>query len=188
VDSTDLGSLVAQRLRSLRIASGLSLDDLAARTHLGPSTISRIETGKRTISLDVLAPLAEALQTDLAALLESATDEEVVIRPVPVEAHGQLHWPLTRSPGAGGVTVAKLRMEPGRGRRELGVHPGRDWFFVLSGTVALILGDRVVEVHEGEAAEFSTMTPHRFDAVGGAAEVLTIFDREGRLAHLGTSG
>ena len=64
------------------------------------------------------------------------------------------------------------------------MHPGRDWFFVLSGRVQLALGDRVLEVNEGEAAEFSTMTPHRFDAVGGPAEIITIFDRDGQRAHL----
>ena len=28
------------------------------------------------------------------------------------------------------------------------------------------------------------MTPHRFDAMGGPAELITIFDRDGRRAHL----
>ena len=62
----------ATRLRSLRNTLGLSLDELAARTNLSPSTISRIETGKRTISLDVLLPLATALQVDLDTLLDGA--------------------------------------------------------------------------------------------------------------------
>jgi len=52
----DIEHLVRTRLRSLRTTLGLSLDDLAARTNLSPSTISRIETGKRSISLDVLLP------------------------------------------------------------------------------------------------------------------------------------
>lgn len=52
-----LEQLVRTRLRSLRTTLGLSLDELATRTNLSPSTISRVETGKRTISLDVLLPL-----------------------------------------------------------------------------------------------------------------------------------
>lgn len=182
--ATDMDLLVRQRLRGLRVAAGLSLADAAARAHLSPSTLSRIETGKRTISLDVLGPLCEALQTDLATLLGTHDEEAVVIRPEPVEAHGQIHWPLTRNPGGAGVTAAKVRVEPRRRGRELGVHPGRDWFYVLSGTIRLHLGDRVLDVRTGEAAEFSTMTPHRFDAVGGAAEIITIFDRDGQRAHL----
>lgn len=176
--------LVRQRLRGLRTALGLSLDEVAERTHLSPSTISRIETGKRSISLDLLEPLCAALQTDLASLLDTHTDDDVVIRPVPVTRHGRTHWPLSRPGAEGGVQAARMRIEPARRGAELGVHPGRDWFYVLSGTVLLTLGTREIEVHTGEAAEFSTMTPHRFGARGGPAEIITIFDRDGRRAHL----
>src|SRR5215510_8196476 len=45
----EIEEVVRTRLRSLRHTLGLSLDELAARTNLSPSTISRVETGKRTI-------------------------------------------------------------------------------------------------------------------------------------------
>ena len=77
----EIEHVVRTRLRSLRNTLGLSLDELAARTSLSPSTISRVETGKRTISLDVLLPLAAALQVDLDALLDVRNDDDVVIRP-----------------------------------------------------------------------------------------------------------
>ena len=63
-----------------------------------------------------------------------------------------------------------------------------DWFFVLSGSVLLTLGDREIIVNEGEAAEFSTMTPHRFVAHDGPAEIISIFDRDGQHAHLNGPG
>jgi ribosome-binding protein aMBF1 (putative translation factor) len=55
-DSAQIEEVVRTRLRSLRRTLGLSLDELASRTHLSASTISRVETGKRTISLDILLP------------------------------------------------------------------------------------------------------------------------------------
>ena len=61
-EHNEIEQVVRTRLRSLRNTLGLSLDELAARTNLSPSTISRVETGKRTISLDILLPLATALQ------------------------------------------------------------------------------------------------------------------------------
>lgn len=64
------------------------------------------------------------------------------------------------------------------------MHPGHDWLFVLSGTVHLTLGERQIAVKEGEAAEFSTMTPHAVTAVDEPAELLMVFDGEGRRAHL----
>jgi quercetin dioxygenase-like cupin family protein len=63
------------------------------------------------------------------------------------------------------------------------VHPGHDWFFVLSGAVRLGLGDRTIIVGEGEAAEFSTMTPHSIAAHEQTTELITIFDRTGHDAH-----
>ena len=177
--------LVRQRLRGLRTSMGYSLDDLAARTHISASTISRIETGKRTISLDMLQPLCDALQTDVATLLDTTTDEDVVIRPAASRSRGTTVWHLTRHSSESSIGALKMRLEPRKRRHEPRVHPGHDWFFVLSGTVLLTLGDREIEVGEGEAAEFSCMVPHRFEAHGGPAEILTIFDRDGRTAHLG---
>ena len=57
---------------------------------------------------------------------------------------------------------------------------------MLSGRVQLTLGDRLIVVDAGEAAEFSTMTPHAVDAIDGPAEVIMVFDRDGQRAHLHT--
>ena len=183
----DLDGLVRQRIRGLRVARGWSLDDLAARCYLSPSTLSRIETGHRRIALDQLAPIARALGTTLDQLVESADDDDVVIRPQRDAVRGVTAWMLTREPGPHGVTVAKMRItkpEPRRGTDELKVHPGKDWFTVLSGTVVLLLGERTILVEAGQAAEFSTMIPHAFGTHGGAAEILCIFDHDGQRTHL----
>lgn len=182
-----LDSLVRQRIRGLRVARGWSLDELAARTYLSPSTLSRIETGHRRIALDQLAPIARALGTTLDQLVESGDDDDVVIRPHHDEARGITTWLLSREGAPHGVTVAKLRVTrpvP----TEPGVHPGRDWFTVLSGTVVLRLGERTILVETGEAAEFSTMVPHAFGALDGSAEILCILDHDGERTHLGPAG
>ena len=82
-----------------------------------------------------------------------------------------------------------MRITAERSTREgrLGVHPGREWFTVLSGTVRLQLGERTPVDRAGDAAEFSTMVPHAIVAHDGPVEILTIFDRDGERAHLHTS-
>ena len=178
----EIEQIVRTRLRSLRTTLGLSLDELAARTNLSPSTISRVETGKRTISLDVLLPLATALQVDLDALLDVSDDDDVVIRPAPTREGERTTWMLSR-PTAATIAV-KMRIEPTSRVAEQRVHPGHDWFFVIRGRVRLSLGDREIIVSAGESAEFATMTPHAFGAVDGPAELITIFDRDGHRAHI----
>ncbi|UQX86846.1 XRE family transcriptional regulator [Jatrophihabitans telluris] len=180
----DLDAVIRARIRSLRSARGWSLDALAARCHLSPSTLSRIETGHRRISLDQLVPIARALGSTLDQLVESADDEDVVIRPRRDRAHGATTWLLSREDTAQGLTVAKMRITSRTRRRELRVHPGRDWFTVLSGTARLQLGARTILVEQGQAAQFSTMTPHAITAHGGPVEILTILDRNGQHAHL----
>ncbi len=178
---SEIEQIVRTRLRSLRQAQGLSLDDMAERSHLSPSTISRIETGKRAISLDVLLPLARALRTDVEALLENDSDDDVVIRPVPCQDGAHTVWMLSKA--TGNIKAQKVRGEPTDKIPEQRVHPGHDWFFVLEGRVKLYLGDRVIIVEQGEAAEFATMTPHAFVAEGGPAEMIMIFDQEGHTVH-----
>ena len=183
----ELDGLVRKRIRGLRVAKGWSLDDLAARCYLSPSTLSRIETGHRRIALDQLAPIARALGSTLDQLVEPVADEDVVIRPHRDEVRGLTTWLLSRDAGPNGTTVAKVRITrpaPPRETAELGVHPGKDWFTVLSGAVELLLGERTIVVRAGEAAEFSTMIPHAFGAHGGPAEILCILDHDGQRSHL----
>ncbi|MGF1338865.1 helix-turn-helix domain-containing protein [Streptomyces flavovirens] len=178
----DLDSLVRKRIRALRAAHGWSLDDLAARCHLSPSTLSRIETGHRRIALDQLTVIARALSTSLDQLVEAAPDD-VVSHPSYDHARGLTLWSLRHEPG---VSVARMRLTAPlpEGPSALKAHPGREWFTVLSGTVELLLGERRLRVEEGQAAEFLTMLPHAVGAVGGPADMLGIFDREARRSHL----
>ena len=121
-EHNEIEQVVRTRLRSLRNTLGLSLDELAARTNLSPSTISRVETGKRTISLDVLLPLAAALQVDLDALLDVRSDDDVVIRPTPSSSGERTTWMLSRPTGS--TIAVKMRLEPTRtGRRSSGSTP-----------------------------------------------------------------
>src|SRR5579864_7630434 len=125
MEPNEIERAVRTRLRSLRNTLGLSLDELAARAKLSPSTISRVETGKRTISLDVLLPLATALQVDLDALLTLHSDDDVVIRPVADGTRERTTWTLSRSTGR--TLALKVRLEPTGRVAEQQVHPGHDW-------------------------------------------------------------
>lgn len=183
----ELDAVVRERLRSLRLARGWSLDALARRCGLSPSTLSRLETGGRRIALDQLVPLAQALGTTLDQLVEPAREDDVVIRPVQDEVRGATVWTLARERAPYGLTVARMVLTqppPPQGPGSLGTHPGRDWFLVLSGTVHLRLGERSLLVPAGSAAEFSTATPHAMGAHGGPAELLTILTEDGERAHL----
>ena len=60
---------IRRRLRAVREARGLSLEAVARAAAMSPSTLSRLETGKRRLAVDHLAPLARALETTVDELL-----------------------------------------------------------------------------------------------------------------------
>ncbi|GAA4984576.1 XRE family transcriptional regulator [Kitasatospora paranensis] len=177
----ELDSLVRKRIRALRVAQGWSLEELASRARVSPSTLSRIENGRRRLALDQLVTLARALDTSLDQLVENAADD-VIISPTIDGARGLMRWPIKAEPG---MSVVRQRMtnpppdNPGR----LRAHPGREWLVVLSGTAVLLLGNRRIRVETNQAAEFPTMLPHAIGAEGGPCEVLGIFDRDARRGH-----
>jgi transcriptional regulator with XRE-family HTH domain len=186
---SDLDALVRARIRGLRAAKGWSLDELAERCYMSPSTLSRIETGHRRIGLDQLTAIAHALGTSLDQLVEPAdVDGDVVIKPRHDPLRGRTTWLFSHLPGPQGFTVARMRITRPVSRRAdaLKVHPGWDWFTVLSGTIELRLGERLILVETGQAAAFSTMVPHAFGAKDGPAEIMTILDHDGERVHLGT--
>jgi transcriptional regulator with XRE-family HTH domain len=180
----DAESIVRQRIRGLRVARGWTLDALAARCYLSPSTVSRIETGRQRIALEQLVAIAKALGTSLDQLVEPEGDADVVIHPEPETVGGATFWLLSRERDRRGVTIGKMRITEDREVPAPQVHPGYEWFTVLSGTVRLTLGTRTILVLPGQAVEFPTMTPHRIEAHQGPTEILTIFDHDGEQAHL----
>ncbi|WP_371673741.1 XRE family transcriptional regulator [Streptomyces sp. NBC_00289] len=179
----ELDSLVRKRIRALRLAQGWSLDELAKRARLSPSTLSRIENGQRRLALDQLVTLARAMDTSLDQLVETATDD--VISSPTIDASRQLmRWPIRADPG---MTVVRQHVTnpPPDGPSHLRAHPGREWLVVLSGTATLLLGNRRFRVETNQAAEFPTMLPHAIGTEDGPCEVLGIFDRDARRGHSG---
>lgn len=178
---TSIDNLVRARIRAIRQHLGWSLDDLAAKSGVGASTISRIETGNRSISFDVLVPIARELDVSVDELIATELDEDVVICPEPQHGTGMTRWMLSR-PGSR-VQAIKMRLQPEAPEPELRIHPGHDFMFVLEGAVCLMLGEARHRIAAGESAEFSTMTPHAVRAVDGCAEVIMILERDGAMAH-----
>lgn len=182
----DLGTVLAAvgpRLRALRRQRGTTLAALAGQTGISVSTLSRLESGQRRPTLELLLPLARAhgVPLDDLAGAPPAGDPRVQLRPV--RRHEMTMIPLSRR--AGGAQAYKLII-PGRRRvPDLKTHDGYEWLYVLDGELRLLLGDQDLVLGPGEAAEFGTQLPHWFGSTGrGTVEVLSLFGPQGERAHL----
>jgi len=187
-DMGDDLSAVGPRLRVLRHQREITLTDLSAQTGVSVSTLSRLESGDRKPTLELLLPLARAYGVTLDELVDAPPTGDPRVHLRPVERHGMTMIPLTQR--AGGVQAYKLVIPVG-GRRghqqeELQTHEGYEWIYVLNGHLRLRLGDHDLTLSPGEAAEFDTRVPHWFGPASEreAVEFLSLFGREGQRAHL----
>ena len=103
------------RIREVRKAKGMTLQDVArkCRPATTAQTIGRLETGTRTVSVDWLNRIADALEVDASELVAGAGGSEIAVAAV-LGAGGQPRAPrrttllVPPKPGAGtiGMTVA----------------------------------------------------------------------------------
>ena len=98
--------LVGPRLRRVRVERGVTLTDLAERTGISKSTLSRLENGQRRPSLELLLPLAQAYRVPLDDLVGAPEVGDPRIRLKPQQVHGRTVLPLTRQPN--GVQAWKI--------------------------------------------------------------------------------
>ena len=174
------------RLRAVRRSRGWTLDELAARAGMSASTLSRLESGKRQASLELLLPLTRQLGIRVDDLLSLDTPDPRVRRPV-IRRDGLIIAPL--APEGSAVHTYKITYPPVPELPALRVHDGYEWLYVLAGRLRLRLGDQDLVLTRGEAAEFDTRIPHAMSAgAGRPAQVISIFNETGMRMHTHSEG
>jgi len=186
--ATDLDealTAVGRRLRALRRERELTLVDMSAVAGISVSTLSRLESGARRPTLELLLPLAHAYRVTLDELVDAPPTGDPRIHLRPIRRNGMTMLALTRR--AGGIQAYKIVI-PGVSRRKRPdpqTHEDYEWLYVLNGRLRLVLGEQALVLAPGEAAEFDTRVPHWFGAPGPEpVEFLSLFGRQGERAHL----
>jgi len=181
----DVLSTVGPRLRALRREHGTTLARLSETTGISVSTLSRLESGQRRATLELLLPLARTYRVPLDELVGAPPtgDPRIYARPLK-HSSGQTILPLSRE--VTGLQAFKHIIPAGRpAEPDPKTHEGHEWLYVLNGRMRLVLGEHDLVLPAGEAAEFDTRVPHWFGSADGeAVEFLTIFGSQGERMHV----
>jgi len=180
---------VGPRLRALRRRRGTTLAQLAEETGISVSTLSRLESGGRKPTLELLLPLARAHRVTLDELVDAPATGDPRVHARPIVHRGVTFLPLSRGTAAeaGGLQAFKQVLAPTRPttRPRQQSHDGYEWLYVLSGRIRLLLGEHDLVLTAGEAAEFDTRVPHCLLNPGPEpAELLTLFGPQGERVHV----
>jgi len=174
---------VGRRLKRLRTHRGLTLAGVAETTGISKSTLSRLETGGRRPTLELLLVLSHVYRVPLDDLVAAPEEGDPRLRLKPGHVKGRTVIPLTRQPD--GMQAWKIIIPTSKATPEPRAHDGHEWIYVLSGHMRLLLGDQDVWLGPGEGAAFDTTVPHWFGSTGTEpAEILSIFGRPGEAMRL----
>jgi transcriptional regulator with XRE-family HTH domain len=185
---------VGPRLRTLRKHRGLTLQQLADTTKISVSTLSRLESGHRRPTLELLLPIAQAHHVPLDELVGNPASGDPRIYPRPIQRNGATWLPLTRNPGGPIVFKQIIQPDPDQGtgaraRPDQAAHEGHEWIYVIAGRLRLSLSDKNFTLAAGEAAEFDTRIPHAATNDGSEPlELINIFGPQGERVHLRAHG
>ncbi len=174
VDVETRSQALGSRIRAERRVAGLTVRGLAGRTGLSPSLISQVERGRATPSVATLWAIATELGLSVADLFngepEGAEEGPVGVpngrrRPgaPPIQPHesrkaitleGGVRWERLTSSSDDEVDFVLVR------------HGGREFGYVLSGTLGVRIGFDEYEVRENDSISFDSSMPHRLWAIG----------------------
>jgi transcriptional regulator with XRE-family HTH domain len=170
----DLNQRIAERVRELRAAKGLSLETLAAHSGVSRSMISLIERGESSPTAVVLEKLATALGVMLASLFDTPAADQTPASPIARRAD-QVQWQdpasgyLRRNISPPGVPqpmqIVEVQFPPGgrvafeTGARDLRVH---QQVWVLEGAIDITVGDARHALREGDCLAMQLDRPTMF--------------------------
>ena len=179
---------LSQRLRSLRIQRGYTLEQVSEMTGLTRGVLSKVENFRVTPSLATLSKIAQAFGVSMAELFEGLDDrpEMVVVRKdermiverdrpdSKIVYHALAHLRPNKI-----MEPFLLEVPPGEARRQKLAHEGEEFLMVLQGKVDYEYGDQSFQLYEGDCLYEDGTTEHTLNnPTDEVALVLCIYATE----------
>lgn len=170
---------LGRKIRELRQQKDWSLAVLSKRSGVALSSLSRIETGRMTGTLESHIAIAKVLGARLAELyagMDSLGGPILELHPAgraservqlgksaalaPLTGHS-----LQKKMFAGLLTLAARQTA----RRDKGPAGGEEFLYVLKGQLELVVGQEKARLNPGDCAYYVTSFPHQVTNLGGSA-------------------
>lgn len=160
----------------------MTLAELAERSRLSLSFLSRVERGQAQTSVGNLIRIADALEGSIHDLIgpPAAADAGFAVfraaeaAPTAIPGSGYRWTPVSTGGPGRGIEVTLLELPAAVSADTRFSHPGEEICFVLDGRVRFVIGERATLLETGDAVHLRSDIPHTATAEGGPARVLMI--------------
>jgi transcriptional regulator with XRE-family HTH domain len=176
---------LAQRIKTERRKKNLTLEQIASRTGLTRSVLSKVENFRVTPSLPALAKIAQALGTTVSELTEGLDERPQLV----VVRRGEgprverdrpesniVYQSLAHDRYSKAMEPMLLDLPGGTTRKSALAHEGEEFMYVVAGEVQFDYGTETYALKQGDSAYFDAQVEHRVVNPGTErAQVLCVF-------------
>lgn len=177
---------IGQRIKTIREAKGISLDELSNLTGFDVDLLASIENCEVQPQLGTAIKLSKALDSAFGRLVSGVgeqlysitrkSDQASVHRSTSQKGKRQAYTYKSLAPEVKGRHMESLivELEEAASDADRSIHDGEEFIYVLEGSVALDIGDDHFDLSPGDSAYYLSTTPHLIAAVSGTATILAV--------------
>lgn len=171
---------IADRIKGLRLLSGLSVTEVARVVNVSPEAYEQYESGEDDIPVSLINEISDYYKVDMTEILTGVSPKlhDVCLvkkgEGLRVERYDQYDF---RSLA---YKYAKRKIEPllvtlvPEKAPELVSHKGQEFNYCLEGKMKVIVGKDEYVLEPGDSLYFNSMLPHKMLAVDNEAKFLTV--------------
>ena len=186
----DCTNIIGEKIKSLRTAKEISIEELAERSGLAVEQIRRIEENIDIPSLAPLIKIARTLGVRLGTFLDDQInetgavicrhgeeDDTISFSNNAVDARQHLHYhSLSRRKTDRHMEPFVIDIDANQDKEfQLSAHEGEEFIMVLKGTLEINYGKQTYLLEEGDTIYYDSIVPHHVHAFEGqAARILAV--------------
>ncbi len=176
---------VGTRIRNLRESKGLSIEEVSQLTGFDTQKLNDIENGIIQPQLGTVMKLSRALDSALGRLVSGVgnrlysitrkNERKKISRSTAEKGKKNLYSYMSLAPEVQGrhmeALIVQLEESP---IKEVSIHEGEEFIYVLEGVAELLIGDRTYDLEPGDSVYYLSTTAHLITAKQGKATILAV--------------
>jgi len=161
---------IGVKIKKVREAKGMSLNELATRTGFSVELLGQIESQAVSPQIGTLIKLAKSLKTVFGTLTSEEgeqnysvvrqSEREIVSRHASQKGHNYNYISLASDVKGRHMESFIVKLEPETSDLEVSVHDGEEFIFVIDGEMKAVIGDKVEILSTGDSIYYLSNIPH----------------------------
>ena len=160
---------IGKKIKELRVAKGLTQEELADRSELSKGFISQLERDLTSPSIATLMDILQCLGTTVSEFFQEEPEDQIVFQnedyfeKIDSELGSKTEWIIPNAQ-KNMMEPIRLTLAPGGATYPDLPHEGEEFGYVLQGSVKIHVGNKVYKAKKGESFYFTPHAKHYIEA------------------------